>query len=215
MGDPMTDNTIQPQQDLKKSKTRPILFSLLILLSGIIIGSGATVIILRQSVADEKSRLPEEFSRRMVKRLTRELHLTEQQQQQIQPIIEKHMKAMDAIRNEARPKIRQELEDMNDELMAVFDNTQQQIWKERIQRMQKGFPKMRHRDGSGDRRPGKRRPEHERPRPRFHEQTPGQMPPPLPEDQPQPDRLRPPMPPEPNQPLRPNTVIPSEVEESI
>ena len=174
----MTDNT-QPQQIIKSSNTKPVLFSLLILLSGIIIGAGATFIVLGQSEKKEESHGPENFSHRMVKRLTRELHLTDQQQKQVEPIIKKHMKAMNEIRGEARPKIRQELEEMNDELMAVFDNTQQQIWKQRIERMQKGFPKMRGRGEHDDRRPGRRRLEHEGQQPhQFRRQQPGQMPPP-------------------------------------
>jgi len=136
-------------QPTKNTKTKPVLFSLLILLSGIIIGSGATVIVLRPSLEKEHARLPEEFSRKMVKRLTHELRLTPQQQQQVRPIIENHMNAIDQYRQEARPKIRQELEEMNDELIIIFDNTQQQIWKEQIQKMQKRFPQMR---GRGDSR---------------------------------------------------------------
>ena len=69
----MTDST---QPIIKSSKAKPVLFSLLILLSGIIIGAGATLIVLRQSIKNENFRMPEEFSRRMVEHLTQELHLT-------------------------------------------------------------------------------------------------------------------------------------------
>ena len=216
----MTDST-QPQQIIKSSKTKPVLFSLLILLSGIIIGVGATVIVLRQSIKNENSRMPEEFSRRMVERLTRELHLTGDQRQQVKPIIEKHMKAMDQYRQEARPKIRQELEQMNDELMAIFDNTQQQIWKERIQRMQKGFPKMRRRGERDGRRPGDRQyPERQGQQPRqFRRQQPGQMPPPPdehqlpPRDELPPDEHAPLNEHEPLPPLPPQEPTPNPAEE--
>ena len=190
----MTEDPLS-QPIIKSSKAKPVLFSLLILLSGIIIGAGATIIVLRQSIKNEKSRMPEEFSRRMVERLTRELHLTPDQRQQVKPIIEKHMKAMHDIRTEARPKIRQELEQMNDELMAIFDNTQQQIWKERIERMQQGFPKMRGRGEHDGRRPGDRQyPERQGQQPRqFRRQQPGQTPPPPDEHQLPPRDERPPL----------------------
>jgi gas vesicle protein len=181
MGNPMSTNNSKPKPVLKKrkTKTKPVLFSLLILLSGIIIGFGAALIVVRQSGINRKPALPEEFSRRMVKHLTRELHLTEEQQKKVKPIIEKHMKVMDQIRSEARPKIRQELEEMNKELMAVFDNTQQQIWKERIRQMQQRFPGMhQHRHGPGDKRPPRQNPHPEGQQPhQFQRQRPDAMPP--------------------------------------
>ena len=194
---------------------KPVLFSLLTLLSGIIIGAGTTFIVLGQSEKKEESHGPENFSRRMIKGLTRELHLTDQQREHVKPIIEKHMKAMDEIRGQARPKIRQELEEMNDELMAIFDNTQQQIWKQRIKRMQKGFPQMRGRGEHDGRRPGGRQyPEHEGQQPRqFHQRQPGQMPPPPDEHQQPPRDEIPPL--DEAEPLPPQEPAPPPAEDHI
>jgi len=195
----MNPENAQPQSTIKKSNIKPVIFSLLTLLSGIIIGAAGVLMIVRPI---EKPSLPEEFSRKMLANLTKELHLTPEQKKQISPIVEKHMAAMDEIRSEARPKIRQELEAMNDELMAVLDNTQKQIWKERIQRMQENFARHRQRhspgQGPGDRRPDDRRPiPNGQEPPRFRNRVPGPIPPLPPVEPHHPDSPPPPQPQEP------------------
>lgn len=151
----MSSTPIQP------AKSKPVLFSLLTLLSGIVIGVGGTLIFVGPQEKYAPPPVPEEFSRRMVDHLTRELSLTAEQQEKIKPIVETHMKTLDKYREEARPKIRQELEDMNNEIMALLDTNQQQMWKDSIERMQQRFRESRERrgpgpgpggDGPGDRR---------------------------------------------------------------
>ncbi len=140
----MTVNTIQP------SRAKPVVFSLLTLLSGIVIGAGATLMFIGLPSKEPGPPLPEEFSRRMVQRLTRELDLTPEQRKAIRPVVESHMTAMDEIRDEARPKIRRELEAMNSEILALLDERQQQMWKDHIERMQRRFHEFRERRGPGD-----------------------------------------------------------------
>lgn len=144
---------------IPQSKPRPVLFILLTLLSGIVIGAGATLILVGPPEKDVPPGLPEEFSRRMVEHLTRELNLTTEQQEKITPVVETHMQTIDQFRDEARPKIRQELDDMNNEIMALLDEHQQQLWKDSIERMQTRFRDYRDRrgPGPGDRREGDRR----------------------------------------------------------
>lgn len=147
----MTVNAVQP------SKAKPVLFSLLTLLSGIVIGAGATLIFIGLPPKEQDMPLPEEFSRRMVERLTHELALTPEQRESIGPVIERHMKALDTIREEARPKIRLELEAMNNEILAMLDERQQQMWKDQIERMQRRFREFRDRRGPGGSGDGPRR----------------------------------------------------------
>lgn len=144
----MTDNAI------RQSKTRPVIFSLLTLLSGIVIGAGATLIFVGPPEGETIPPGPEYFSRRMVEHMTRELALTPEQQKAIQAVIEKHMTVVDQYRDEARPKIRQELDTMNTELLALLDENQKQMWKDSIERMQRRFREARERRGprDGDRR---------------------------------------------------------------
>jgi hypothetical protein len=204
----MTDNAI------RQSKTRPVIFSLLILLSGIIIGAGATLIFVGPPPDETIPPGPEYFSRRMVDHMTRELALTPEQQKAIQAVIEKHMAVVDQYRDEARPKIRQELDTMNTELLALLDENQKQMWKDSIERMQRRFREARERRGPRD---GERRgPRDSENRDRFRRgegpggdpnspffrrrrsegrMRPGSMPP----DGPRPDRRRPRRPVDPNQ----------------
>ena len=143
----MTGNTIQP------SKVRPLVFSLVTLLSGIIIGAAGTLLVVGLPEQEPALPGPEYFSRRVVRHMTRELGLTAQQQESIRSVMETHMQALDAIREEARPQIRQEIETMNDEIMALLDTDQQQQWKENIERWQRWWREARERG----RRDGQRR----------------------------------------------------------
>ena len=147
----------------KRSATdilKPALFSALILISGIIIGAGLTLIITGDP--DTQKSMPpgpEYMSGRMVRRIAEELKLSPQQREQLNPIVQKHMKAMDDIRRQARPEISKELRQMNEEILSILDGSQKEIWRDRIQRMQKHFTQMRHRRNPGDRQRHERHPD--------------------------------------------------------
>ncbi len=160
MGGTMNQSELKPQQPVTVPALRPILFSSLILISGIVIGAGLTLII--TGGPDTPKSLPpgpEYMSGRMVKRIVRELHLSGQQQEQLKPIVQKHMKAMDDIRRKARPEISKELKQMNEEILDILDGPQKEIWQDRIQRMQEHFTRMHHRRNPGDRRKNERHPD--------------------------------------------------------
>ena len=154
------------------SVLKPVIFSALILISGIIIGAGLTLII-TGGPSTQKSLPPgpEYMSGRMVERIVRELHLSGQQQEQLRPIVQQHMKAMDDIRRQARPEISKELKQMNEEILSILDGPQKEIWQDRIQRMQEHFIRMRHHRGPGDERRNRRHPER-RPSERFRKNRP-------------------------------------------
>lgn len=153
----MNQSDIKPAQHLATASAKPVLFSLLILISGIIIGVGLTRITSRYLKGPRKLPPgPEYMSERMVQRIIRELHLTPEQQQQISPIVTRHMKAIDDIRKEARPKVSQEVKSMNEEILAILDDSQQQLWQNQIQRMQRHFSRMKQYHGpDGKRRRGR------------------------------------------------------------
>jgi hypothetical protein len=172
---------------------KPLFLSTLILISGIVIGAGLTLIITGHSnVQKSLPPAPEYMSGRMVKRIAEELKLPPEQREQLEPIVKKHMKAMDDIRQDARPKIMDEIRQMNDEIMAILDTGQQQLWQEKMKHMQEHFTRMRNRrDTNGGWRDG-RGPKSERRRgDRFHENRPpeGQLPP---EERPPIDDMPPP-----------------------
>jgi hypothetical protein len=145
----MSQPEIIPDKLVAKSVLKPMLFSMLILVSGIIIGSGVTLMTAEQFRKKPVPPGPEYMSGRMIERITRELHLSPEQQEQLDPIVKQHMQAIDKIREAVRPQIADELKQMNDEIMAVLDEGQKQIWTDKIQRMQDNFPRMHQRRRAG------------------------------------------------------------------
>jgi hypothetical protein len=149
------------QSDIKsayiptKTTLKPILFSLLILVSGIIIGAGLTLIVTGNS-ATQKTMPPgpEYMSSRMVNRIVRELKLSPQQHELLKPIVQKHMKAMEDVRQEARPKISAEIKQMNEEIASILNDRQKEIWQDNIKRMRERFNQMRRHRNPGDRQRG-------------------------------------------------------------
>lgn len=145
----MSQPDINPDKLALKPVLKPAIFSVLILISGIIIGSGVTLMTAERFQKKPVPPGPEYLSGRMVEHLIRELHLSPEQQQQLDPIVKQHMEAMDKIRQDARPLIAEEIKQMNDGIMALLDEGQEQIWNNKIQRMQDNFPRMRQRRGPG------------------------------------------------------------------
>ena len=157
----MSQLDIQPESILKKSSLKPVFLSLLILLSGVIIGAGATLLLTNEDKTKPVPPGPEYMSKRTVDRIVRELNLSEEQRKKLDPIVEKHMKEIDEIRNQARPHISEQLKEMNEEIFSILDEHQKVLWEESVRRMQELFARMRDRRGPRDERrePGQRRPE--------------------------------------------------------
>lgn len=160
---------------------KPLFLSTLILISGIVIGAGLTLIITGHSnVQQSLPPAPEYMSGRMVKRIAEELKLPPEQREKLEPIVQKHMKAIDDIRQDARPRIMDEIKQMNDELMAILDEGQQQLWQEKMKHIQEHFIRMRNRRGTDAGRRDRRGPNSDRRQgERFHKNRPpeGQLPP--------------------------------------
>ena len=151
MGGTMSQSEPKPGQLPTTSALRPILLSTLILISGIVIGSGLTLIV--TSNTDNPKSLPpapEYMSARMVERIVRELKLSPEQHEQIQPIVQQRTKAMEDIRNQARPLISNEIKLMNEEITTILDEEQKQLWEKKSKEMQDNFTRMRQRRGQGD-----------------------------------------------------------------
>lgn len=178
----MSQPELNSEVIFRKSVAKPVLFSILILVSGIIIGSGMTLIISEKLENKLTPKTWEHMSNRMIQHMIRELRLSPEQRDQIKPIIQKHMKAMDVIRRDVYPKISEELEQMNEGIMAVLDERQQQIWQDKSRRMRDLHRMREHRGPGGGRRGGHRPgdgPDGPRPRRQFeHRHRPEDMKPP-------------------------------------
>lgn len=136
-----------------QGKGKAIVFSLITLLSGVIIGSGLTMITMGYLHPKPADRGPEFVSARMLRGMKRELGLQPEQKEQLKPILQQHMKAMDDLREKARPKFEQEMKSMNENILSILDDNQKQIWQNKIKEMQERFARFgRDRDRRGDRR---------------------------------------------------------------
>jgi uncharacterized protein YneF (UPF0154 family) len=140
----------QPVPTLPRPSVKPVLLSFLILVSGIIIGAGLTFFLTRKIETKPMRQGPEHMSRRTVNRIVRELRLSPDQREQLSPIINEHMKAIDEIRSQARPKISKQLQDMNEQILGILNEHQKELWQERVQQMQERFQRTRHRRGPRD-----------------------------------------------------------------
>lgn len=158
----MNEPDVKSDLIVGKDTLKPILFSLLILVSGIIIGVGVTLLTSKRLPTPKTLPPgPEYISNRMVQRIIHELHLDSEQQAQLKPIIQKHMKAIDDIRKEARPQISEEVKQMNEEILSILDQPQKRMWQKNMQQMQDHFKRMRQRRGPGGQRGKNQRPEGE------------------------------------------------------
>lgn len=134
------EHTYTPHRgyDLVKS----ILLGLVILAAGIAIGASLTFMKLSRPI-DRYGQEPEIFAEQMLGRLGRELNLSLQQRKQLDPILKKYHKTLNDIRGQVRPKIVAQLEAMNKDILSVLDDTQKQLWQQKVRRLEEQFPTFR------------------------------------------------------------------------
>lgn len=172
----MSQSETNPEKLVPKPVMKPVLFSILTLVSGIIIGSGVTLMTAERFKKEPVPPGVEYLSRRMIDHLIRELDLSPEQKKQLDPIVKQHMEAMEKVRDTARPQIAEEIKQMNDEIMSVLDKEQKSIWENKIKRMQDNFPRMGQRRGPGyaprDRSDPNFRPDEPHPQYRFRDNRP-------------------------------------------
>ena len=134
------EQTYVPRQayDLLKS----ILLGLVILAAGMVIGSGVTFLILSHQ-QERVRREPEIFAEHLLGRLGRELNLSAQQREQLDPILREHFKTLHDIRASVRPRIVSQLEELDREIMSVLDEHQKTLWQQQVRRLEDHFPTFR------------------------------------------------------------------------
>lgn len=191
----MSQKDINLESVAPKYPVKPVVFSIIILISGIIIGACLSLLLIPKFSQERMPTGPEQMSERMVMRIVRELELSEEQKKQLRPIITTHMKAIDDIRKEAQPKISELLSQMNEQILNILDQQQKDRWQESVRRMQERFSRMRERRGPRD---GRNDPGRRGPGPDFKRRSPNQQHPPDP------------MPPVPMPPLQDQPVEPIE-----
>jgi hypothetical protein len=140
MGDAMkqteTTDNLTTHYLRRLHRWRMVLFGLVILLAGSVIGAASIMIAAPQKLTGPL-RPPEIAIERLLAELQRYLHLTPEQREKIEPILKEDMQKLDDIRAEARSEIQDILGQMNKDIAAVLTEQQKQIWQQRLNRLQR------------------------------------------------------------------------------
>jgi hypothetical protein len=127
---------------------------IVILLAGAAIGAGVMAIVLRPWEAPPPPGIAF-VNERTMEQLRRELELRPEQVDDIRAIFDNNLKALNAIREEARPKIAEQMDKFYAEVMGALDAEQQVLWRDRIYRLRNNL--MEGPGGPGPGGPGGRR----------------------------------------------------------
>ncbi len=116
-----------------------VLLGILILVSGMVIGSGMTVIIARKKII-HAIRHPEKVPERITVRLKKKLNLSGDQTEQVKEILTRHLRSIMEIRQETRPRILKELNVMRNEIAKVLNERQARLWRKRFEALMRVLP---------------------------------------------------------------------------
>lgn len=132
---------------------RMAFFGMVILLAGLVIG-GASMMILAPHRLMRPPRGPEFSSSRIMPLLRRDLGLSPEQSEKIQPIMDSHMEKLHEIRMDARSEIDKALAQMNEDISDILTEQQKRIWQRSLDRLQGELHPGGPRRGDGPRGPG-------------------------------------------------------------
>ena len=107
---------------------KPVLLSLVIFASGAIVGTCATLILIRQQV-HYRIHHPNEMPGRIAARIQRKLDLGDEQTEQVQAFITERQQAIQKIRREFQPRLETELNQMQTQIADLLDDSQRVAWE--------------------------------------------------------------------------------------
>jgi hypothetical protein len=138
--DSETRNPKEPiAPEKSKSKWRWWAVSVLILVSGMVLGSVSSIILARHLILQHQQH-PEQIVNHVVKHLDRRLELTDDQRVRIETILQNRIQNLGTIRNETHARISTEIYSARDEIDALLDASQQEKWHKQFQRIKRAFP---------------------------------------------------------------------------
>lgn len=123
----------------KKKRRRPFLLGLLILICGIAIGTGGTVVVMKHIILNaiqHSERVPQ----RITDRMRGKLGLTEDQAAKVKAILTERQKKIQALLRQVRPEVDKEFEKAKEEVAAILKPDQAKKWRERFDRLRIWFP---------------------------------------------------------------------------
>lgn len=156
MGRTMNEQYNDQIQLLKKvHRWRLAFFGIIILIAGIVIGA-AGAMIYKASAFPEPPKGIEFVNANSMKRLKRELNLSEEQSVKIEKIFNDHLKVLSDIRKQARSQIAEEMNGLYADVLKILDKQQQEQWDKSIQRLREHITTGRKRFRRGTERDSKK-----------------------------------------------------------
>ena len=119
----------------KAHNWRMAFFGLIILVAGVVIG-GSSMLIFAPEKLIKPPPGPEFASGRMVGQLRRELRLSPEQAEKIEPILKEHMETLNNVRIDAQDQIGDALEQMNEQISSILTDRQKRMWEQKLSRLQ-------------------------------------------------------------------------------
>ena len=132
----------------KRRRWRAVILGLVILVSGMLIGSGGTVFVMHKLLINAIHH-PEKAPDRIAKKLKRRLRLSTEQTAEVREILKKRQKALVAIFRKAQPKLERQLIGVREDVAAVLTPEQAKKWRWFFDSMKrKWVPSLRTKDAS-------------------------------------------------------------------
>ncbi len=125
---------VSPKRFWQSRRFRSLFFGLIILLSGMCIGGGITLVFVGKQIQNVLKN-PNIAAERIAQRMTRRLDLTVEQSQKVQDILESGMDHFQDIRKRVIPEIDEELNRIDREVTAVLTPEQTQHWNKQFNRL--------------------------------------------------------------------------------
>ena len=128
---PALGNQLQPVRPRGWMKA---LFLLIIFSSGAIVGTCATLILIRQQV-HYRLHHPEEMPSKIASRIQWKLGLSEEKTQQVEAILANRQQAIQQIRREFQPQLERQLDQLEEQVADLLDDPQATTWQTWFQEM--------------------------------------------------------------------------------
>jgi len=113
-----------------------VLLGLVILGSGIVIGSVGTLVTIKRGMIRAVQH-PEQIPERTVKRMARRYDLTDEQRAEVEAIVASRLHRMADIRRRIRPHLDEQLDSLREDVAQVLINEQEAQWREDFSRLRK------------------------------------------------------------------------------
>ena len=142
MTEPIAQGPVSPVDlsiGTKKKRWRSFLLGLLILICGMAIGTGGTVVVMKRIILNAIQH-PEKVPERITDRMRGKLDLTDDQAAKVKEILTERQKKIRTLLRQIQPEVDKEFEDAREDVAAILKPDQAKKWRERFDRLRIWFP---------------------------------------------------------------------------